>query len=325
MDSIVTLTLNPAIDLTTTVDALRPEHKLRCRDTRHDPGGGGINVARVVRELGGSAVAAWTRGGATGAQLATLLDRENLPHVPLPIGQAVRESITVLEAHTNAQYRFVLEGPELSTSEADAVVRFVEQLQPAPAYLVLSGSLPLGLRTDFYARLAEAAHVDTRVVVDTSGAALASLQGQRVFMIKPNLNELSLLLKREIETDAAITDGALALINKGFAEVVLVSMGARGARLVSADHDEQIIAPPVRPASRVGAGDSTVGGMITALARGDDLVTAARYGVAAGTAAVLTAGTELCKRADVERLFQEMTRAARRAGTAGGVHPVVHA
>jgi 6-phosphofructokinase 2 len=317
MNSIVTLTLNPAIDLATTVNVVQAEHKLRCHDTVFDPGGGGVNVARVVRELGGSVVALWTRGGVTGTFLEALLDRAQLPHVPIPIARPVRESVTVLEADSGDQYRFVLEGPVLTAAEAEAIVRLVEEYRPVPEYLVLSGSLPGGLSADFYAQLAASAPEGTRVVVDTSGEALASLEGQQVFLIKPNLRELSLLVKRELETDAAIRDGALQLIDDGFAEVVLVSMGARGARLVSSEDDELIMAPPVRPSSRVGAGDSTVGGMVTALARGDDLVTAARYGVAAGTAAVMAPGTQLSSRADTERLFREMGAAAGARANAG--------
>src|ERR1700741_2494324 len=131
MSRIVTLTLNPSVDLATSVDVVQAEHKLRCRDTSYDPGGGGINVARVVHELGGAVVAAWTCGGAMGDLLKTLLDRCDLQHAPIPIAEPVRQDVTVLESRTNAQYRFVLEGPVLSSAEASSIMRFVEDYRPA--------------------------------------------------------------------------------------------------------------------------------------------------------------------------------------------------
>ncbi|MFT3922093.1 MAG: 1-phosphofructokinase family hexose kinase [Myxococcales bacterium] len=306
METVVTLTLNPAVDLNTTVDAMLPEHKLRCRDSQYDPGGGGLNVARVVQALGGEAIAAWTRGGPTGEMLHALLDAEKLRHAPLSIAQPTRESVTVTEASTNAQYRFVLEGPTLSAAEAERMERYVAELAPTPDYLVLSGSLPPGLPDDFYVRLARRAGGRTRVIVDTSGAALGALKGSRVFLIKPNLRELSLLVKRELETLAEVVQAARSLVYEGTSEAVFVSMGGRGALLVTRDRHDAIMAPPVKPASRVGAGDSSVGGMVAALTRGMDLSQAARFGVAAGSACVMTPGTRLCTRADTERLFRSM-------------------
>ena len=319
MDKILTLTVNPAVDLTMTVDQVLPEHKLRAHDLQQDPGGGGLNVARVVRELGGRATAAWARGGTTGLLLEALLDREEIDHVPLPIAEPVRHDITVVEASTNAQYRFVLEGPRVAEAEAEAIARFTSAYEPAPRYLVLSGSLPPGVRDDYYAQLAAGVRSGTRVVVDTSGPALAASRGQAVFLLKPNLRELSSLVRRDLETDAEILDAARALLEEMPAEVVLVSMGSRGALVVTRDAHELIVAPPVKPVSRVGAGDSTVGGIVTALARGDDLFDAARYGVAAGSAAVMAPGTQLCKREDVERLYRAI---AGNRVSVSGVQPV---
>lgn len=304
MDKILTLTVNPAVDLTMTVDQMLPEHKLRAHDLQQDPGGGGLNVARVVRELGGWTTAAWARGGTTGLLLQELLDREEIDHVPLSIAGPIRQDITVMEAHTGAQYRFVLEGPRISKTEAEEIARFVESYEPVPRYLVLSGSLPPGVRDDYYAELAARVRRETRVVVDTSGPALAAMKGQPVFLLKPNLRELSSLVRRELETDAEILEAARDLLEEVPAAVVFVSMGSRGALVVTRDTYQLIVAPPVKPVSRVGAGDSTVGGIVTALARGDELFQAARYGVAAGSAAVMAPGTQLCKREDVERLYR---------------------
>jgi 6-phosphofructokinase 2 len=306
MTAIITLTPNPALDLSTTVEAMLPDRKLRTTDTQREPGGGGLNVARVVRELGGDVCAAFPQGGATGAELTSLVEKEGLPYVALPIAEATRENITVLESRSGAQYRLVLEGPTLSPAEQLDLRKFVQGLRPAPKYLVLSGSLPPGVPPNFYKQLAAEVSPATRVIVDTSGPALAGLQGANVFLIKPNLRELSQLVGRELESDRAIVDAARSLIKARTCNAVFVSMGARGACLVTEEQSARLIAPPVKPLSRVGAGDSTVAGTVAALARGDELFAAARLGVASGTAAVLTPGTQLCTRADVERLFPEV-------------------
>jgi len=305
MEHITTLTMNPAVDVTTSVVDVVADRKLRCSAALRDPGGGGINVARVVNLLGGRALALWTRGGPTGAVLADLLVREAVEHRELAIRGDVRESFTVMEERTGSQFRFVLPGPTLHADECERIAACVQAMRPAPSYLVLSGSLPPGVPEDFYAQLARRAPPGTRVVVDTSGEALRALRGAGVFLLKPNLRELRELSGEELESDRSIGRAAQKLIDERTTEAVLVSMGARGARIISRDHDVHLAAPPVVPVSRVGAGDSTVGGLLYALSSGRDLVSAARFGVAAGAAAVLTPGTALCTRADTERLFAE--------------------
>lgn len=305
MHAVVTLTLNPAVDVTTSVPDVVADRKLRCHDVRRDPGGGGINVARVVAELGGKVVTAWTRGGPTGTLLAELLARAGIESRELPIEDDTRENITVMEEGSGSQYRFVLPGPLLSATECERIEMFVASLSPVPPYLVLSGSLPRGTPSDFYARLTRRAPPETRVIVDTSGEALRALRGAEAFLLKPNLRELSELSGESLESERAIVRAARKLIGEGTAQAVLVSMGARGARIISSELDEPLRVPPVKPVSRVGAGDSTVGGLVYALSRGHELADAARYGVAAGTAAVLTPGTELCTKADTERIFAE--------------------
>lgn len=310
MAQVLTLTLNPAVDVTTTIDGIVADRKLRCRDVRRDPGGGGINVARVVARLGGDVVAAWTRGEPTGTLLEHLLARENIAAHEIAISEDTRESMTVMESTSGSQYRFVLPGPTLRADECERIAKYVETLSPAPAYLVLSGSLPPGVPAAFYRRLTGLAPRGTRVVVDTSGAALRELRGAGAFLLKPNLRELSELSGESLDSEQAIVRAARKLIENDTAQAVLVSMGGRGARIISASDDTYLRAPPVKPVSRVGAGDSTVGGLVYALTQGRDLVDAARFGVAAGSAAVMSSGTELCKREDTERLYAEMASTA---------------
>ncbi len=304
---IATLTLNPAVDWSVQTPRVVPEHKLRCEAPRQDPGGGGVNVARVLRELGGRSVAIYPAGGLAGQRLRALLDETGLEHDPVPIAGSTRESWTVLETGTNAQYRFVLPGPELATADWEACLARLARLEPPPEYVVASGSLPPGVPADFYARLASAARRrGTRVVLDTSGDALREGVKGGVYLVKPNLRELAQLAGAEPADEEGQLAAARELVTRGSAQVVVVSLGAAGALLVSERVTERVRAPTVPIRSRVGAGDSTVAGIVLGLARGDDLRLAVRRGVAAGTAAVMTPGTELCRREDAERLYASL-------------------
>jgi 6-phosphofructokinase 2 len=306
MASICTLTLNPAVDTSCQVDRVVPDRKLRCTRPTREPGGGGLNVARAIRILGGDAEAIWTRGGTTGQLLAELLDGEGVPHRPVPIEGLSRESLMVYETTTERQYRFQMPGPELDRRALDAVTDAVTGRQPVPEYLVLSGSLPPGAPDDFYARLAASVDPSVRVIVDTSGAALQRTVECGVFLIKPNVGELSALVDDPLENDAAVETAARGLLRGDRAEVVAVSLGAGGALVVTRDGCEHVRSPTVPIRSRVGAGDSMVAGTVLALSRGLGTTEAVKFGVATGAAAVMTPGSELCRREDAERLYQSM-------------------
>lgn len=306
MRRVVTLTLNPAVDKSISVDQVVPERKLRSDRPVFEPGGGGINVARVLRELGVPAEAHWTRGGPTGARLEALLDEMGLEHHPLVIAGETRENLIVFERSTGQQFRFGTPGPELTAAELAALEERVARIDPRTPYLVLSGSLPEGVPADVYAVMARSAPAGCRVVLDTSGEALRRGLEAPVFLVKPNVRELGQLAGVPIEDDTQIRDVARTLIGAGQAEVVVTSLGAGGATATTADDHWFVRAPTVPIRSAVGAGDSMVGGIVAALARGRGLREAIRYGVAAGAAAVKTDGTQLCRRADVEALDERM-------------------
>ncbi len=307
MSPIATLTLNPTIDKNTRIERVLAEEKLRCEAPSREPGGGGLNVSRAIDRLGGDSRALYTAGGFTGDILQSLLDDEGIDQTPLPIDGETRENLIVYEMSTDRQFRFGMPGPELGPDDFAACLDAVRGLDPAPDYLVASGSLPPGVPDDAYAAVAEAAReLGARPLLDTSGAALREAMDAGWYLLKPNLRELEQLAGISFETEAARIDAARDFIERGWCEVVVLSMGASGALLITADRAEHVHSPTVPINSRVGAGDSMVGGLVLALTRGLDLDDAVRFGVAAGAAAVMTPGTELCRREDTEALFEKI-------------------
>lgn len=307
MKPVVTLTLNPCIDASSETEEVRPMRKNRITNERFDPGGGGINVARVVAVLGGPAHAIYLAGGLTGQTLDKMIDEIGLARTTIPIQGDTRISHTVFERQTRQEYRFVPEGPAIATTEWQACLDRLEKLDAD--YVVASGSLPRSVPPDFYARIAAVAtRRGMRLVLDTSGEPLSAALLEGVYLLKPNQRELSEIAGAELPTREAQHDAALAIVSKGYAELVAVSLGAHGAFVASRDGCFDLEAPPVEMHSAVGAGDSFVAGMTLGLVQGRDLRGALRLAVAAGTAAVMTMGTELCHRSDVKRLGDLMAK-----------------
>ena len=306
MGTIVTLTMNPALDIATSTDRVIPTHKLRCSPPRYDPGGGGINVARAVHALGGDAVAIFPVGGPAGEMIHHLLDREGVRHHPIAIAGFTRESLAVEDRQSGEQFRFILPGPKVSEADQE---RCLDQLSAVAAevdFIVASGSLPLGVREDFYARLAQLAQMlGKRFVLDTSGGALKQA-GHGIYLLKPSLRELQDLAGREIDSPLDQESAAREVIEQGRSEIVVLSLGAEGALVVTEQECERFAAVPVDARSTVSAGDSMLAGVVLGLSREMPLREAVRFGLAAGAAALLGSGTELCRRSDVERLYQPM-------------------
>ncbi len=308
MPSIVTLTMNPAVDVSTTVPHVLPDRKLRCEAPCYEPGGGGINVARALRRLGVESEAWFPAGGAGGELLQHLLETEGVRQSPLPVRGWTRENLNVLEHLSGRQFRFCMPGATLDAKEWPVFLERLGALSPAPDFVVASGSLPPGVPTDFYARLAACIReLGSRLVLDTSGEALVRAVEAGVYLLKPSLAEFRALTGSADDDESALIAHAVEVVStRKWCEVLLLSLGPAGALLVTAHERRRFSAPSVPIASSVGAGDSMVAGMLAALGRGRSLVEAARFAVAAGAAAVMNPGTELCHRRDAERLYDQV-------------------
>jgi 6-phosphofructokinase 2 len=305
VNTIVTLTINPSLDKSTHFAKLIAEQKMRCEKPRYDAGGGGINVSKAISKLGGSSNCIFTSGGSTGEMLTALINKSGIENSVIKTKNWTRENFIAFDTSTQSQYRFGFPGNELYDDEKEKIIEMVSNLKAE--YLVISGSLNEGLPTDFYKKIAETAKTSgIKVIVDTSGEALQKVLETGVYLIKPNIGELAKLIGVERLELADVEKATKNLIEKGAAEIVVVSLGADGAILVSKNETHFVKAPIVDKKSTVGAGDSMVGGMVWALSQNMALKEVIQMGVCCGTAATMNEGTQLFKIEDVEKLFKEM-------------------
>lgn len=304
MIKIYTLTLAPSLDSATLTPQIYPEGKLRCTSPIFEPGGGGINVARAINFLGGKATAIFPAGGATGEHLVSLLAEEQVLVQAVSAQDWTRQNLHVHVSTSGEQYRFVMPGARLSADEFQRLEEKVLSIEPG-SILVVSGSLPPGIRLEQLTTLLKRAQVnEIRCVVDSSGEALtAALEVGNIELVKPNQKELSALVKRDLTQPDDVRKAAEEIVRSGKARRVVVSLGPQGALGVDAEGAIQVVPPPVKSQSTVGAGDSMVGAMTLKLAEGAALQEMVRFGVAAGSAATLNQGTRLCSLENTQKIY----------------------
>jgi 6-phosphofructokinase 2 len=305
---ILTVTLNPCIDKSSTVKKLRPESKLRCTEIVNEPGGGGINVSKALKKLGAASVALFPAGGNNGNMLCSLLDAEGIAFHAVDTKVETRENWIVNESGDNNQYRFTFPGRAVEETTIHTLVEHIRTF--SPSYVIASGSLPPGLPDYFYGLIVKnATAVGARCIVDTSGTALEALKGKGAYLIKPNIGELCKLLQVPTLAHEEVSDAAQQIITDGYAQIVAVSMGPEGAWLISKNEKHFAPAPPVEKRSTVGAGDSMVAGITFMLQQNKSLQQAIAFGVSCGSAATMNEGTQLFKKEDAERLYEIITGA----------------
>ncbi|HEX5378583.1 MAG TPA: 1-phosphofructokinase family hexose kinase [Phenylobacterium sp.] len=298
--AIATLTLNPALDLSASVDRVDPERKLRCHDLHWDAGGGGVNAARVIRRLGGETLALFPAGGANGARLEALLAAERTPSRVIPIRGETRQDFNAHDLSTGQEFRFVMPGPTLSAAERRSILREVSRLEPAYGVLIASGSLPAGFPVDAYGALArQAKAAGRRFALDASGDALKAGLAAGVWLVKPNLRELEEYCGHPVADEPGRLAACRAIVESGAAQMVALSLSAQGAMLVSADGAWRAAPLDIKPVSTIGAGDSFLAALVWALARGERPDVALQWALATASATLLATGTALARRADV--------------------------
>ncbi|MDZ4094269.1 MAG: 1-phosphofructokinase family hexose kinase [Paracoccaceae bacterium] len=306
--SILTLTLNPSLDVSTRTDQVIPGPKLRCAKPRLDPGGGGINVSRAIRALGGESLALVARGGSTGLQLDHLLRAEGLRQLTFDTPGETRQSLAVTETATGQQFRFVLPGAAWTAAMVNAVMALTLKHAPDQGFVVISGSQPPGVPDDFPRHLAAGLAGRGQLVVDTSGTTLAALATAPVpglSVLRMDSEEAEAIAKRPLPTRKESADFAESLVLRGIADCVIVARGADGSVLAETGQRLFCAAAKVPVKSKIGAGDSFVAAFVMARSEGADSAEALARGVAAASAAVMTEATALCRRIDAERLISK--------------------
>jgi len=306
MKNIITLTLNPALDTYTMVEHMEPEKKLRCIAPIIDPGGGGVNVARVIHRLGGKSIAIYTRGGHTGRIFSEMLDEEGISQDPIDIKRNLRENFAVTETSTGNLYRFGLPGPILEKSDYKSIFNKIENISNAE-FLVASGSLCPEAPVDFYAQVARKAKKNNlKFILDTSGKAFSGILEVGAFLIKPNMEELEDLTGKTAINEKEQKKLLLEIVNNYPVEAIVLSLGSKGAILASGNKAKHFPALKVFAQSSIGAGDSLVAGIVYSLSLGKSLEDAVIYGLACGTATLKSPGTELLTKKDADLIYQTL-------------------
>lgn len=309
MKKVVTLTISPCIDKNTFTNHIAPDDKLRCDKPSFEAGGGGINVSKSIKNLGGESIAIFPEGGAGGELLEDLLKRENISTDALPLEPWTRENLNVVDRETGRQYRFVMPGNPLSESDTLQLLGLLEKHKDAEI-LIVSGSVPKGTPDHIYNDIARFTKENSiKLIWDTSGEAMEkSLKAGNIFLLKPNQQELFELMEVNGNDNPDVDELGHELLHKYGIEHAVISLGAQGALWVYKGGSKQVVPPPVQVVSTVGAGDSQIGGLVLKLAQGEKMLDAVRYGVAVGTCTITMEGTKLASKIDADKLYERIIK-----------------
>lgn len=304
---IYTVTLNPALDKTVEIPNLALDTVNRITKMRTDPGGKGINVSKVIAKLGGTSKAIGILAGDSGHAIQAALNRENLANHFRFVEGETRTNLKIIdpENHTNTDINEP--GIEVGASELTALLYDLLKELRSGDIVVLAGSLPKGAPKDTYYTWVDACkNAGAKVFLDADGELLAEGLKAVPYLVKPNNDELSRMMGRELKTLDELADAGQALIRRGI-ERVVVSMGGRGALYLYKDSVIYAPALKVKVGSTVGAGDSVVAALAYAEAQGLTEEQTVRLSTATGAANVMCSGTQAAERSIIEDLIPSVT------------------
>ncbi len=302
---ITTITLNPSLDEYIMVHGLVMEETNRWVRRHRYAGGKGIDVSRAIHEMDGITTAYGFIGGPNGRAVEILLDEEGVLFSFTPVNQETRTNFIIVDTKTSQQTIIGAPGPHISKKELERFFKKLRQIRPKPNLITVGGSIPPGVPVSVYHDIImEARASGVRIILDAEGQWLAEGIKANPYLIKPNVREAEILLGRELSTEEAIIEAALDMVEMGV-EIAVISRGKDGIITATKGSLIKVVPPPVKVKSTVGAGDCTIAGLALKLAYREPLIEACRLAVAMGTAAVLTPGTELCHKTDVEKLLSQ--------------------
>ena len=304
---IITLTINPALDKSAKVNDITPFDKLECYDITYHPGGGGVNISRVLHRLGVESDCLFPYGGKTGEHLVELLKEQHVHVIGTPISNLTRENFAVFNTETKLQYRFGMPTSPFSEAELEPIEALINTHVTSGDIFVISGSLPVGLPTQYYSKLIQNLKAkQVKVVVDTSGPVFNEVLKNELFLIKPNQKELARLAGKDSLTKSEREDFALKMVADNIAQYVVVSLGKDGAFMAHKNGIEYVSAPVISVNSTIGAGDSMVAGLIYAITQNKTPRNMLRWGVACGVAATLSEGSDLAHKDNIEKVLDQI-------------------
>ncbi len=298
---VLTITMNPSIDIGTEADEVITDQKTRCAAPTIDPGGGGINVARVLTRLGVHSDALFVCGGYTGSLLRQMMAEEEIKSIPIESLDVTRQNIAIIDNSIGKQYRFVLPGLVSKKSTWKAVLEKIESTIQNYDFVVASGSLPEGVPTDFYSQIAAIAqNADKQFVLDTSGSALFEGILNGAAYIKPNQEEFTEM--KRIFRASSDKELCSILFDKGI-EHIVHTLGKEKTLLITPEGISEFTPPNINVRSTIGAGDSFIGGLVAGLMRGFDKKQAVGFGISAAASTLQSEGTDLCDADEVDEIF----------------------
>ncbi|MBU4530524.1 MAG: 1-phosphofructokinase family hexose kinase [Hoeflea sp.] len=313
MSEILTITLNPALDVATSVDAVVAGAKLRCGEPRYDPGGGGVNVSRAILRLEGQSEAFVAFGGETGLMALAMLKAEGIEPIHFPVAGNTRQSMAVVETSTGKQYRFQLPGPAWPPEQSAALLTALKPHLTQGRLVVMSGSVPVGAPADIGSTINKLAIENgASMILDTSGDALVSAAentGPPFALLRMDGAEATEVSGRSFASPTELADYGLQLIARGAAEKLVMSIGSKGTVGVSAEDRFFCQPPKIETRSAVGAGDSMVAAIALKLSAGNSFRDAVRHGVAAAGSAVMTPATQLCSKETADEILERVVTA----------------
>jgi len=302
---ILTLTVNPAIDRTITVDRLAFEDRAYIRSSKDSAGGRGINAAHVIHSFGGDTLAIVPVGGGSGARFQEFLQIFGFPVEVVRIRKEVRTNFTITDAH-GLTVKLNEAGPSLEKAELAQLEKVIRSKLEAAKWLMICGSLPPGVPPDFYARLIAAARKrNVKTLLDTDGEALREGVAARPTVVTPNQPEAERLLNAALLTRHHFLQAAERIQKMG-AESVILSLGSRGAVGAFSGRMIEVIPPRIDVVSPIGAGDAMAAAFLWAMQKKDDYNNALRWGVAAGTASARLPGMRFASVDQAKEIFEQV-------------------
>ncbi|PQJ72402.1 1-phosphofructokinase family hexose kinase [Polaribacter butkevichii] len=302
---VVTLTINPALDKSAKVAEMTPFDKLECSDITYHPGGGGVNISRVLHRLAIDSHCLFPYGGKTGEHLKDLLKAQHINVFATPISIWTRENFAVFDEKTGLQFRFGMPTTPFNEVEMESVEKLINEQVENNDIFVISGSLPVGLPTDYYSKLIQNLTAKgVKVIVDTSGPVFNEVLKNELFLIKPNQKELARLAGVEAQTKEEQEAFALKMVADQIAQYVVVSLGKDGAFIAHKNGIDYVSAPVISVKSTIGAGDSMVAGLIYAITQNETPKNMLRWGVACGVSATLSEGSDLAHKINIDKILK---------------------